>query len=691
MIPLAAALAVGLVGWWAQTTVERALKQRLAAEFETIVDADVTALTVWLEGQAQGAAQLAAIPEVRSAVLSLVEVAREPDATPSVLSAAPELALLRRLIGGIDQSHPERGFVVLDPTGRVIGADFDYVIGRSLASREAAKLTEVLRGTPTILGPIPFPSPVYDSASGFESPAMFIATAVLDDAGRGRAVLARRLSPGGDFTRILQVARFGESGETFAFNDDGVIISELRNLAGLRRVNLLPDDPHAQAVLTLTLKDPGGNLAEGFEPTVPRAAMPLTRMAGDAIAGRGGVDVDGYRDVRGVPVVGAWRWLPQYDFGVAAEADAREAFRALFIVRRAFWSLVALLVLGALGGLVYSRLFHNLQRRVEQAEKLGQYTLEEKIGEGGMGTVYRASHAMLARPTAIKLLRSGETTPQLLARFEREVQLTSQLTNPNTIAIYDYGRTPDGVFYYAMEFLEGVTLENLIEIDGPQPEGRVVHILRQVAASLAEAHEIGLIHRDIKPANIMLLQRGGAYDVVKVLDFGLVREVHQSHDEMLTAVNTIPGTPHFLSPESIESPEAVGPQADIYALGAVAYHLVTGTHVFEGQSVIQLMTRHVNDAPEPPSDRLGRSIDPALATLILRMLAKDPNDRPANGRELLAELSNGFLPESRNWTEADAKRWWDTKSAPCRAAECADDESYEGALEVDLGDRVSVA
>jgi hypothetical protein len=445
MIPLAAALVVSVVGGWSQATMERTLKRRLAAEFETIVDADVTALTVWLEAQAQGADQLAGIPEVRAAVLALDDVARERGVTPAVLSLAPELATLRRLIGGADQANPERGFVVLDRTGRVIGADFDFVIGRSLASREATKLTEVLRGTPTILGPIPFPSPVYDSASGFEFPAMFIATAVLDEAGRGSAVLARRVSPGGDFTRILQVARFGESGETFAFNADGIVISELRHLAGLRQASLLPDDAHAQAVLTLALRDPGGNLAEGFEPTVPRAAMPLTRMAGDAIAGRSGVDVNGYRDVRGVSVVGAWRWLPQYDFGVAAEADASEAFQTLFIVRRASWSLVGLLVLGAFGGLVYSRLFHNLQRRVEQAEKLGQYTLEEKIGEGGMGTVYRASHAMLARPTAIKLLRSGETTPQLLARFEREVQLTSQLTNPNTIAIYDYGRTPDGV------------------------------------------------------------------------------------------------------------------------------------------------------------------------------------------------------------------------------------------------------
>ncbi|HSM15624.1 MAG TPA: serine/threonine protein kinase [Gemmatimonadales bacterium] len=692
MIPLAAALVVGMVGWWAQASTERSLKEQLAAQFETIVEADVAALTVWLDGQERAVQQFAARPEFRRAVLALADVAREPSTPPDVLRGSAELATIRGLVNeALEPGQSAEGFVILDRAGKVLGAEFDYVIGRSLAAKDADRIGKVLAGSAIVLGPFPFPVQSNDATGSFDAPALFVATAVHDGAGRGRAVFARRLEPGAGFSRSLQVARFGSSGETYAFNAEGVVISELRGAAELRRLGLLPNDRPTQTALAIALRDPGGNLLEGFEPDVPPAAMPLTRMAAEAISGRSGVDVNGYRDLRGVPVVGAWRWLPAHDLGVAAEADASEAFSTLLVFRRAFWSLVGLLGLAALGGLVYALLFRNLQRRVAQAEKVGQYTLEEKLGEGGMGTVYRARHAMLARPTAIKLLRSGETTPQLLARFEREVQLTSQLTNPNTIAIYDYGRTPDGVFYYAMEFLEGVTLDTLIEIDGPQPAGRVVHILRQVAGSLAEAHDIGLIHRDIKPANIMILARGGTYDLVKVLDFGLVREVHQSRDDMLTAVNTVPGTPHFMAPESIESPDAVDARADIYAVGAVAYYLITGTYLFDGQSAIQVMTRHVNDAPEPPSIRLGTPIDSGLERLILRMLSKDPAARPANGRELLATLSDGTVSHGLPWTERDAKHWWDTRSAPCRDAECADDESYEGALEVDLESRVSVA
>jgi len=690
-VPLLAAAVVVVVGWWAQASTERALKQHLAAQLESIVDANVAALSVWLEGQERAVARLTAAPEVRTAILRLERRARELQESPQALRQSPELAVLRSAFeNSVPPSHPGAGFVVLSQAGRVIGADADDVIGRDLGPNAGSRLADVLNGTAAVMGPLWLPTQSDGAADRLDTPVLLVAAAIRDDAGQERGILALRLDASAGFSTILQVARFG-GGETFAFNAEGVVVSEPRGGDRLRQLGLLPGDGKAPIALSLALRDPGGNLEAGFVPDVPPAAMPLTHMAAEAIAGRNGVDVNGYRDVRGVQVVGAWRWLPQYGFGVAAEADAGEAFSTLFAFRRAFWSLVGLLALAAVGGLVYSLLFRNLQRRIEQAEKLGQYTLEEKLGEGGMGTVYRARHAMLARPTAIKLLRSGETTPQLLARFEREVQLTSQLTNPNTIAIYDYGRSPDGVFYYAMEFLEGITLDTLIEIDGPQPAGRVIHILRQVAGSLAEAHDIGLIHRDIKPANIMILERGGVSDVVKVLDFGLVREIHQAPDDMLTAVNTIPGTPHFLAPESIESPDAVNARADIYAVGAVAYYLITGSYLFHGESVIQLMTRHVKDVPEPPSARLGAPVDPALERLILQMLSKNPNDRPADGRALLAALSDGNLASVAAWTERDARRWWETRSAPCRDAECADDESFEGALEVDLASRVSVA
>ena len=257
------------------------------------------------------------------------------------------------------------------------------------------------------------------------------------------------------------------------------------------------------------------------------------------------------------------------------------------------------------------------------AKELGQYQLEAKLGEGGMGVVYRGRHRMLRRPTAIKLLHPDKTTDEAIARFEREVQLTCQLNHPNTIAIYDYGRTPEGIFFYAMEFLDGINLEALVNRFGPQPEGRVIHILRQICGSLAEAHEIGLVHRDIKPANIMLGCRGGESDVVKVLDFGLVKAVDAKKESSLTSAGAVIGTPLYMSPESIESPERVDSRSDLYSVAAVGYFLLTGTPPFDGQSVIEICMHHSRTPPERPSERLKRPVSDDLEAVLLKGLAKN--------------------------------------------------------------------
>ncbi|RYG65354.1 serine/threonine protein kinase, partial [bacterium] len=260
---------------------------------------------------------------------------------------------------------------------------------------------------------------------------------------------------------------------------------------------------------------------------------------------------------------------------------------------------------------VVSNVIYGLQRRVAQARRLGQYTLEEKIGEGGMGEVWKARHAMLRRPTAVKLLPPDKAGAHNLARFEREVQLTSTLTHPNTVAIYDFGRTPDGLFYYAMEYLDGVTLEELVRKHGPQPPGRVVHVLRQVVGALAEAHAAGLIHRDIKPANVLLCERGGAIDVVKVVDFGLVKSLSETAltgELALSNVNVLTGTPLYLAPEAITSPETLDGRADLYAVGAVAYFLLTGRTVFEGATVVEVCGHHLHSKPVPPSARTAAHV-----------------------------------------------------------------------------------
>jgi serine/threonine protein kinase len=312
-----------------------------------------------------------------------------------------------------------------------------------------------------------------------------------------------------------------------------------------------------------------------------------------------------------------------------------------------------------------SRIIYGLQQRVRAATELGQYTLEEKIGEGGMGTVYRARHALLRRPTAIKLLSSGRGDERQIRRFEREVQLTASLTHPNTIAIYDFGRTPDGIFYYAMEFLEGITLEELVDHEGPQPAHRVVHLLKQVCSALIEAHQLGLVHRDIKPANIMLSLRGCVPDHVKVLDFGLVKEVAE-RDANTTAQNTLLGTPLYLAPEAINSPDAVGPAADLYALGAVAYQLLTGRPPFEGQSIVEVCSKHLLAEPAPLSSHAGSDAPPELERLVLDCLAKSPAARPASAEKLRDLLE--ALPLATTWNARDAQDWWSTRSSTIMAS-----------------------
>ena len=308
-----------------------------------------------------------------------------------------------------------------------------------------------------------------------------------------------------------------------------------------------------------------------------------------------------------------------------------------------------------------SHLIYGLRQKAREAAQLGQYTLLEKIGEGGMGAVYKARHALLRRPTAIKLLLPGHTGERDLARFEQEVQLTSQLTHQNTIAIYDYGHTPDGVFYYAMEYLEGVTLEDLVEAEGHQPPGRVIHVLAQVCGALAEAHAIGLIHRDVKPANILLCERGGVCDVVKVVDFGLVKDMRGGGGPGLSVADTLTGTPFYLSPEAIRSPEGIDARADLYAVGAVGYFLLTGKVVFEGTSIIDVCSQHLHAAPVPPSERLGDPLPDDLSAVILRCLQKDRAARPMDALALRDALLR--CRDAGSWAEEEARAWWELHRA----------------------------
>ena len=312
---------------------------------------------------------------------------------------------------------------------------------------------------------------------------------------------------------------------------------------------------------------------------------------------------------------------------------------------------------------VVARVVQNLGLQIARAREMGSYELGELIGRGGMGEVYRATHRMLARPAAIKLIRPdmlaarmGEHADIAVERFHREAEAAARLQSPHTVGLYDFGAAEDGTLYCAMELLEGVDLDTLVRHAGPLPPSRVVHILRQICESLEEAHASGLVHRDIKPANLHIGRFGLRDDFVKVLDFGLVTTTHASRarEETVTIAGTITGTPAYMAPEMIVG-DAIDGRADLYAVGCVAYYLLTGELVFGEATALQNLSRRLHETPERPSDRLGRPLPGDLEALVLSCLATQPADRPATAAEIGRRLAAVNLPP---WTDDDAHAWW---------------------------------
>ena len=325
--------------------------------------------------------------------------------------------------------------------------------------------------------------------------------------------------------------RLGESGRVFAFDTGGAILNPSR--AGDTTATLL-----RQA-------DPGGE----------------------------GMALEPFINARGEEVIAVWRSLPEYGVGLAIKLAAAEAYAPLRFLRIAFGVVFGALVIAAVAALASALKMLQLESELGGGRRLGAYVLGRRIGEGGMANVYLARHDLLKRPTAVKLLKPARATDEMIARFEREVQLASSLGHPNTVEIFDYGRTRDGLFYYAMEYLDGVTAADLVARDGHVPVARAVYLLRQVCAGLAEAHAKGLVHRDVKPENLMVCRRGGEYDVVKILDFGMVKSLTSPHSRDLTRSLRILGTPLYMAPERLRNPADADARADIYAVGAVAYYL----------------------------------------------------------------------------------------------------------------------
>ncbi|HET9734706.1 MAG TPA: serine/threonine-protein kinase [Burkholderiales bacterium] len=440
-----------------------------------------------------------------------------------------------------------------------------------------------------------------------------------------RATLEERLegAPASErAARIREVAaryaesagRLGESGEVFAFDARGAVLNPSRS--GETTASLL------------RRSDPGGE----------------------------GMSLEPFVNARGEEVIAVWNSLPDYGIGLAIKLAGTEAYAPLRFLRIAFGVVFGALVLAALAALVSALQMLQLRSEMGGGRRLGAYVLGRRIGEGGMANVYLARHDLLKRPTAVKLLKPARASDEMIARFEREVQLASSLAHPNTVEIFDYGRTADGLFYYAMEYLDGITAADLVAREGHVPVARAVHLLRQVCAGLAEAHSKGLVHRDIKPENIMVCRRGGEADVVKILDFGLVKSIATPHSRDLTRSLRILGTPLYMAPERLRNPADVDARADIYAVGAVAFLLLTGRKLYEAADDLALTTRILNEEPPRASAVAPQAIPAELDILVAACLEKKREDRPQRAADLVEAFE--ALASELPWTQREATEWW---------------------------------
>jgi hypothetical protein len=697
ILPLVLAGLVALLGWWGNNRLRDTIDGQLKAQLTATLNANVTALGIWTTNQTRLATSLAEDSTLRTLATEIFQMPPLVRRTGPPPTPSPEL---QQFATELRPRLAQLGY----ETAQLVNTNFMVVAssrpgpqgggGNLVSDAHTNRFAELFdSGEPVIITPFKpelltqrrfgrggfglgrtnifsrtnnFPRlnrPVLANAGRQrrgDVTLMQVAAPVRDNTNVIVGALALIIDPDKEFSHILSVARSGESGETYAFDQTGLMISHSRFDPQLKELGLL-DATNISSALNLRLRDPGGDLTKGFQPNDETTTNLLTSLVASAVDGEDTVQLEPSRDYRGVPVVGASLWLPQFGFGVATQIDAAEAYRPMHILQSVFVVLILFLLLCATGLFVFSNL--TWRRRLSEAElklkQLGQYTLEEKIGEGGMGVVYRARHALLRRDTAVKLLLPDRADPASIARFEKEVRLTCQLTHPNTIQVYDYGHTPDGIFYYAMEFLRGLNLHDLIVRYGPQPEGRVIHILTQVCDSLAEAHALGLIHRDIKPGNVFLCRRGGVPDCVKVLDFGLVRELRADdpQQKIPAGENVIEGTPWFTPPEAIQGSAPVDQRGDLYAVGVLGYFLLTGHYIFDAESVAEIHEKQLAAAPIPPSQRTVNSISAEMEQLILRCLEKDAAARPPSAVELKTLLLAS--PAAAEWTPEMQVAWWD--------------------------------
>ncbi len=649
---LAALIPLMICGAIIRSILDGYREEMRATSLVNLVNAKSAAITAWLSREQQIAQTWADNPEIRQLIVDLNQrVTSESASDPSVRETMREKeqqlgAELNALAGGpIRFAAWNRSLVTIaDWSG-----DPD-VMGASVTPDGAKRLTEVFQHG-SLVAVIGSQDRITANYSQMPSkPIIAVFARVSDKQGTPIAVLMianpqieEELS---DFIHITRGdgVSIAEDAGVFVFNQTGTLLLDSPYDEQLKMLGLLDKQREVYSAKNLVLRDPGFKLTPGTRLPEPRSAWPLTKMARMAIAGQSGYDVDGYRDVRGVLVAGAWKWLDKFQFGIGVEIERNTIHPSWWVAKVESLVIIGLIGL-SLGLATFAWLtVRRLKREMQQAQRIGPYLLEQEIGRGGMGCVFKARHDLLKRPTAIKLLHREHTDETSIARFKREAQLAARLEHPNTVLVYDFGVNQSQQFYLVMEWIDGETLDRRIRRVGKLPIGLTAHILRQIASSLQEAHGLGLIHRDLKPQNVMITKRAGEADFVKVLDFGLARELSPGATTgtalTLTSEGVVAGTPRYMSPERWNASSELTTAVDWFAFGCLGFYMLTGREAIAGETIAEIARQVSQSLPVKPSQHSSDVIPAWLDELIVRCTLPNPGERIQAADEVLSILAS---------------------------------------------------
>jgi tRNA A-37 threonylcarbamoyl transferase component Bud32 len=656
---LAALLPTALIGWFTYHQVNQTMEQSVRDELRGIADSVSHASRRFLVDKSRLVSSWSRQPGIQSAIVELTQIAAEDPAALATRGApqAERIESQLRQLSNVDAIK----FVVWSDGYRTLATSDERLakLGSPVAPQHAEMLSRVMSGQTVVFGPERI-DPVSTKPPVPNPPAMAVVVPI--DDGQGRIVAALLIGGIGmfdEFSRMyFDVANAGNL-DAYAVNESGVMVTESPRAATLASMMKL-DATVEEIAAKLRVADPGVELTPENIGRARRSARPLTASAASATAGQSDVRIDPYRNYAGQKVVGAWRWNSDSNLGIIVERQSDAAFATVRIVRSGFLLLGTLLFITASMAAAFLARASTAERAA--VHPLSRYDVIRELGSGGMGVVYLARHRQLGRDTALKVMIGGRRHKQDRLRFDREARLAASLSSPHSVMIYDYGRSEDGESYCVMEFLRGLTLQEVVQRSGPQPVGRVLFILSQVCEALTEAHDLNLLHRDIKPQNIMLSLDQAVGDWAVLFDYGLAKPLEPAVDVYQTSEAHWSGTPMYMAPERFRQPNSMDRRSDIYSLGCVAYYLLSGHPPFVEQEAESLFALILSQQPTSLEQRLDAPLPQQVSDLVNRCMAKSPDDRFASVADLSAAIDK--VRGQHPWTLEEAKSWWDRYGRP---------------------------